>query len=79
MDRQQILDLYNWAPGICFRHPGKGRAPTAVVKVLHPRGDATREVRACEDCVIAIEDARREAAVREGRPYHPGRVGESPG
>ena len=76
MDRQQILDLYDWAPGICYRHPDRGRVPTALVKVLHPRDVQDREVRACEDCVIAIEDARRETAARSGDVYEPGHVGE---
>jgi len=79
MNRQQILDLYDWQPGVCFRHPGKGEVPTALVKKLHPRGDGEHEVRACEQCVIAIEDVRREMAAREGTPYTPGRVGNAAG
>jgi len=79
MDRQQILDLYDWAPGACFRHPGKGVVPTAVVGVIHPRVDGERAVRACVDCVIAMEDIRREEAARTGSEYRPGRVGESLG
>ena len=75
MDRQEILDLYDWAPGACFRHPDRGEVPTTVVKVLHPRDDGRHEVRACEDCVIAIEDARREMAAREGQEYEPGHAG----
>jgi hypothetical protein len=73
MDRQQILDLYDWAPGICFRHPERGEVPTAVMRTLHPRGQGEYEVRACEDCVVAIRDARREASARlaaERRPGH---------
>ena len=77
MDRQQILDLYDWEPGSCFRHPGKGEVPTALVKVLHPRGHGEREVRACEDCVIAMEDALRESAARSGGTYEPGHVGDA--
>jgi hypothetical protein len=76
MDKQQILDLYDWADGVCFRHPGKGTVPTAVVKELHPEGVGTYEVRACGDCVIALEDIRRESAARAGREYEPGRIGE---
>lgn len=76
MDRQQILDLYEWAPGVCFRHPDRGEVPTALLKVLHPRGDGRHEVRACRECVIAIEDARRETAARKGEGYEPGHAGE---
>lgn len=75
MERQQILDLYDWAPGICFRHPGKGEVLTALIKVVQPRDESRHEVRACVDCVIAIEDARREMAVRSGGEYGPGRFG----
>lgn len=76
MDRQQILNLYDWQLGICFRHPGKGEVLTAVVGVIHPRSDGEREIRGCEDCVIAMEDIRREEAARSGREYEPGHLGE---
>ncbi|QQM45246.1 hypothetical protein [Streptomyces liliifuscus] len=64
MDRQQILDLYDWQLGVCFRHPGKGAVSTAIVKTIRPRGEEGRDVRACAECVIAIEDMRRETAAR---------------
>lgn len=76
MDRQQLLDLYDWKPGVCFRHPSKGAVPTVVVGVIHPREDGEREVRACEDCVVSLEDIRREDAARAGRQYEPGHLGE---
>jgi hypothetical protein len=76
MDRQQILDLYEWQLGACFRHPCKGEVLTAVVGSIHPRGDSEREVRGCEDCVIAMEDIRREEAARSGREYQPGPVAQ---
>lgn len=79
MDRQQILDLYEWAPGICFRHPSRGRVPTTVVGTIHPAAEGERHVRGCKDCVIAIEDMRREAAARSGSEYAPGHLGECPG
>jgi hypothetical protein len=77
MERQQILDLYEWASGICFRHPERGEVPTAVVGIVHPRVDGEKEVRGCEDCVIAIEDTRRESAARSGSEYVPGGAGEA--
>lgn len=79
MDRDQILRLYEWSAGICFRHPSAGAVPTAVVGIIHPRSDGEKEVRACADCVIAMEDERREEAARLGREYEPGRLGEVPG
>lgn len=76
MDRQEILDLYEWGTSVCFRHPDEGEVPTAVVGVIHPRADSEREVRGCADCVIAIEDMRREEAARSGSRYEPGHLGE---
>jgi hypothetical protein len=76
MDREQILDLYEWQQGTCFRHPGRGHVPTAVVGVIRPRASDEREVRACADCVIAMEDIRREEAARTGSDYEPGHLGE---
>jgi len=79
MDRQEILDLYDWQPGVCFRHPERGEVPTAVVGVVHPRGTGEKEVRGCGDCVLAIEDMRREEAARSGSEYEAGHAGEPPG
>jgi hypothetical protein len=76
MDRQQILDRYRWALGVCFRHPRKGQVPTAVVGHIHPQAAGEREVRGCEDCVIAMEDMRREEAARVGERYTPGCLGK---
>ena len=76
MDRQQILDLYTWTPGVCFRHPAQGEQPTTPVGVIHPREDGEREIRACADCVVTMEDIRREEAARSGRDYTPGHLGE---
>jgi len=75
MDKQQILDLYDWADGVCFRHPGKGTVPTAVVGTLHPPAVGEREVRGCAECVITMEDIRREQAARTGGEYRPGCLG----
>ena len=74
MDRDKILDLYEWADGVCFRHPDKGEAPTAVVGVVHPRADGEKEVRACANCVVSMEDIRREEAARSGSEYRPGPI-----
>jgi len=76
MDRQQILDLYEWQPGACFRHPAKGEVPTALVKTIRPRLGDPEEVRACEECVLAMEWERLAAAQTEGFSYEPGHAGE---
>ncbi|MFF7308203.1 hypothetical protein [Streptomyces sp. NPDC008137] len=76
MERQQILDLYQWDDGVCFRHPEQGTVPTVCLKTLRPLGAGQHEVRACGDCLIGMEDIRREAARRSGSEYQPGHVGE---
>jgi hypothetical protein len=76
MDRQQILDLYQWEPGTCFRHPAKGEVSTAIVKTVRPRVGHPEQVRACEDCVVWMERERWAIAGREGLPYEPGHAGE---
>jgi hypothetical protein len=76
MDRQQLLDLYDWALGTCFRHPSKGPVPTAVIGVVHPQPEGERQVRACADCVITLEDVRRERLRRAGGTYEPGRLAD---
>ncbi|MGW5582810.1 hypothetical protein [Streptomyces sp. NPDC003857] len=76
MDDQQILKLYDWNDGICFRHPEKGGVPTARIKTLHPRVGGEEEVRACESCVGELERERWVAAIEEGARYEPGHVGE---
>ncbi|WP_369167740.1 hypothetical protein AB5J49_07735 [Streptomyces sp. R28] len=71
MDRQQILDLYEWEPGICFRHPNKGEVPTAHVETVRPAAGGIQDIRACAECVVAIELARAAAAARrtdDGQP-----------
>jgi hypothetical protein len=76
MNREQVLNLYDWAPGVCFRHPSRGQVQTTVVGVIHPQADGEREVRGCEECVITMEDVRREAAARSGSEYTPGHLGK---
>jgi hypothetical protein len=66
MDRQQILDLYQWEPGTCFRHPAKGEVPTAHVETIRPSAGGLQDVRACEECVLLMEAARSRAEGRQG-------------
>lgn len=77
MDRQQTLDLYEWAPGACFRHPAKGEVPTAQIKTLHPRSGGEEAICACADCVIELEQERWIAASQSGLNYRPGHAGET--
>ncbi|WP_416476865.1 hypothetical protein [Streptomyces sp. LKA04] len=75
MDRQQILDLYEWAGGVCFRHPGKGQVATTHVETIRPAGGGLQDVRACVECVLDMERLRAGAAARRGTAYLPGRLG----
>jgi hypothetical protein len=77
MDRQQILALYEWAAGTCFRHPCKGEVATAHVETIHPAGGGLQDVRACADCVVAMEQTREQVAARRGVTYEPGRLGRA--
>ncbi|MFF7329609.1 hypothetical protein [Streptomyces sp. NPDC008150] len=74
MDQQQILDLYEWEPGVCFRHPGDGEVPTTHVETIRPAAGGIQDVRACRDCVLAMEATRATAAQREGLTYAPGEL-----
>ncbi|WP_069883581.1 hypothetical protein [Streptomyces luteocolor] len=79
MNDEELLALYEWAPGKCFRHPAAGTVGTALVKTIRPRLDGEKEVRACRRCVLAMEGIRREAAERAGLDYEPGHAGEALG
>ncbi|MER5843655.1 hypothetical protein [Streptomyces prasinus] len=58
MDRQHILELYDWDAGICFRHPGKGEVRTAHVKTIRPAAGGIQDIRACEPCVLSMNEDR---------------------
>lgn len=75
MDSEDILALYDWDTGVCFRHP-EAKTETTVIKTLHPRQGSREELRACRSCILAMEAARRAAAEGAGVPYAPGRAGE---
>ncbi|MFD4708775.1 hypothetical protein ACFWN5_03610 [Streptomyces sp. NPDC058430] len=76
MERQQILGLYDWDMGVCFRHPG-AKADTTVVRTLQLQSGIDEQIRACPDCILAMEAARRAAAEGTGISYVPGRAGEA--
>jgi hypothetical protein len=76
MEREQILALYEWSMGVCFRHPG-AETDTTVIKTLQPQFDPEEQIRACRPCILAMEAARRAAAEGAGIPYVPGRAGDA--
>lgn len=79
MDAAELLALYDWAPGKCFRHPELGEVETAHLTHLHPRHGSAKDVRACRSCVLDLEEERRRAAERAGGEYQPGRAGDGDG
>jgi hypothetical protein len=77
MDDEELLALYEWQPGVCFRHPAKGEVPTAHVKTIRPPAGGLQDVRACAECVVAMEAERERVSLRTGRPYAPGYLADS--
>jgi hypothetical protein len=74
MDSDEILGLYPWSSGACFRC-ARGKVDTThLAEICTPAG-AHYDVRACRACVLELEDERRRYAERRGLTYRPGRLG----
>lgn len=76
MDDEELLALYRWVNGVCFRHPSKGEVPTTHVKTIRPPAGGLQDVRACAECVVAMEAERAKASSRTGQPYEPGSLAD---
>lgn len=74
MNIEEILALYDWAPGDCFRCAAAGVDAT-FIDAICTRGGERYEARACRNCVLAIEGEQRADAERRGERYVPGRLG----
>ncbi|MFF6847184.1 hypothetical protein [Streptomyces antimycoticus] len=74
MDRGEILGLYEWAIGVCFRCATANTATTHLGEIDPPAGDHY-DIRACEKCLVELEEERRRYAERTGREYTPGQLG----
>lgn len=78
MEAEDVLNLYEWAPGTCFQC-ARTDVDTTVVAVLRPVSSPEQVVRACRNCLLVMEEERRVAAARRGVPYEPGHAGEACG
>ena len=68
-ESEEVLALYPWSEGACFRC-ARGGVLTTVVGSLHPPDlPAPFPVRACRPCTVLMEEERREAAARHGLTY----------
>lgn len=74
MDREDVLNRYVWTSGSCFRCARLGVLVTDLDLIQTPAG-ATYVIRACQECVLALEDERQRAARRAQRTYEPGGLG----
>lgn len=68
-----VLALYPWQPGDCFRCAREG-VDTTEVDEITPRSGEPVALRACQRCVIILERARARSAQRAGGTYTPGRL-----
>lgn len=73
-DDDEILGLYQWQTGTCFKCAHTG-IDTTRLREITTRAGVRYDVRACRDCVLALEGERRRIAEKQGREYVPGRLG----
>lgn len=72
----EVLGLYPWRTGSCFRCARTG-LPTTRVAVVEFGPDDTYDVRSCADCMLDLEEMHRQAVERDGGIYQPGRLGRA--
>lgn len=68
-----VLALYPWQPGDCFRCARKN-VDTTEVDEITPRSGERVALRACKWCVLTLERERAKGAQRDGETYTPGRL-----
>lgn len=71
---EEILGLYKWQTGDCFRCARAGVDVTPIGEIDTPIGDCY-SIAACRCCVLNLERERRFHAARTGEEYVPGRLG----
>jgi hypothetical protein len=75
MTDEQILALYEWRIGDCFRC-ARTSLPTTRMAEIGTAAGARHPIRGCKKCVLALEMERRHDAARRGTTYVPGGVGQ---
>lgn len=74
MDDEEILSLYEWTNGTCFRCARTDLDTTRIRQIDTPIG-VHYDVRACRDCILDLEAQRKRHAERTGHKYVPGQLG----
>ncbi|GAA0454441.1 hypothetical protein ACFQ2B_28040 [Streptomyces stramineus] len=76
IDRDEIIALYVWAPGSCFRCARREVDSAKLGTIDTPIGDRY-EIRACRSCILDLEKERQRQADRRGENYEPGQLGNN--
>lgn len=74
MEPGDILDLYVWTVGTCFRC-ARTREPVTQLAAIKTQSGQQYAVRACRGCVLLMEAERQRRAQRSGASYEPGKLG----
>lgn len=71
MTPNEILTLYKWTLGDCFRCAMTDLYVARIDSITTPAGDEYT-LQACGSCVLIMEEERRRYAERRGDRYVPG-------
>lgn len=74
MTDDQILALYQWATGTCFRC-ARTNVDTTRIRELDTPAGVRYDIRACRECVLDLEGERERHAKRAGHEYIAGELG----
>lgn len=71
MTDSEILSLYSWTTGSCFRCARQDLDTTRIREIDTPIG-VPYDVRACRTCILDLEADQQHRAARAGALYTPG-------